>query len=184
MNIISLVVFGILEASAVAQVAAPMRDHRPREGILHSQSANAVVATLSRFGARPSTNPGAPRTRVSQDSTLVWLNTQSGVYHCRGSQYFGSTKRGRYLTESAARAGGYRPAYGRSCGPAARARSTPQAAAALPQRPGTLVWLNSSSGVYHCPGSRYFENTKRGRLLSEAEARRSGYRPAYGKACE
>lgn len=38
----------------------------------------------------------------------VWVNTNS-VYHCPGTQYYGNTKRGAYLTESAAVSRGYRP---------------------------------------------------------------------------
>jgi len=42
----------------------------------------------------------------------VWVNTRSGVYWKQGSQYFGKTKRGEFMTESDAVAGGYRPARG------------------------------------------------------------------------
>jgi hypothetical protein len=45
------------------------------------------------------------------------------------------------------------------------------------------VWVNRSSGVYHCPGSRYFGATRRGEYMSESSARGAGYRPAYGRSC-
>ena len=45
----------------------------------------------------------------------VWVNTASGVYHCPGTRYYGTTKQGRYMTESDARASGFRPAYNRPC---------------------------------------------------------------------
>lgn len=45
------------------------------------------------------------------------------------------------------------------------------------------VWVNRSSGVYHCPGTRYYGATKRGEFMSEPQARQSGNRPAYGRAC-
>jgi hypothetical protein len=48
---------------------------------------------------------------------------------------------------------------------------------------GTRVWVNTSSGVYHCPGSRYYGGTKQGRYMTEAEASASGYRPAYNRIC-
>jgi hypothetical protein len=45
------------------------------------------------------------------------------------------------------------------------------------------VWVNSSSGVYHCPGTRWFGRTVRGRFASEREALQSGARPAGGRQC-
>lgn len=45
------------------------------------------------------------------------------------------------------------------------------------------VWVNTHSGVYHCPGSRWYGVTKKGKYMSECEAQKVGYRPAYGKPC-
>jgi len=56
----------------------------------------------------------AIQTRPS--TARVWVNTSSGVYHCEGTRYYGKTKRGAFMTESAARAEGRRPAGGRPCG--------------------------------------------------------------------
>jgi hypothetical protein len=42
----------------------------------------------------------------------VWVNTRSGVYWKPGSQYFGKTKQGKFMTESHAVADGFRPARG------------------------------------------------------------------------
>lgn len=47
----------------------------------------------------------------------------------------------------------------------------------------TRVWVNTSSGVYHCPGSRYYGGTKHGVYMTEVEARSKGYRAAYSRAC-
>jgi len=48
---------------------------------------------------------------------------------------------------------------------------------------GARVWVNTSSGVYHCPGSRYYGGTKQGVYMTEVEARSKGYRPAYSRSC-
>jgi hypothetical protein len=45
----------------------------------------------------------------------VWVNTASGVYHCPGTQWYGRTKRGRYMKQKTAQARGYRPAKGEVC---------------------------------------------------------------------
>ena len=45
----------------------------------------------------------------------VWLNTASNVYHCPGTQYYGKTKAGMYLTEAEAKAKGARPDHGKPC---------------------------------------------------------------------
>ncbi len=52
---------------------------------------------------------------AAQAPVRVWVNTASGTYHCPGTRYYGTTKQGSYMTEPAARAGGFRPAYGRPC---------------------------------------------------------------------
>jgi hypothetical protein len=40
---------------------------------------------------------------------LVWVNTQSRVYHFQGERYFGSTKEGKFLCEHDADKEGDRP---------------------------------------------------------------------------
>jgi len=45
----------------------------------------------------------------------VWVNASSKAYHCPGTRYYGTTKRGEYMTEAAAKAGGAHAAGGRAC---------------------------------------------------------------------
>ena len=131
-----------------------------------------------------------PGRAMAQDAQ-VWVNTKSGVYHCPGTRYYGATKSGTMMAESAARAAGNRPAYGQACSAGAEAPArAPTARPALgsvnalaPPVAPSRVWVNTKSGVYHCPGSRYYGNTKSGRYMSQSEARDAGYRPAYGAAC-
>jgi hypothetical protein len=116
---------------------------------------------------------------VPQDTaSRVWLNTRSGVYHCPGTRYYGTTKSGTYLSELDARSRGHRPAGGKACSQSA---SSVPLRSALPA--GPRVWVNTNSGVYHCPGSRYYGKTKSGKLLGEREAADSGFRPAYNRKC-
>ena len=41
---------------------------------------------------------------------MVWVNTESGVYHKRGTRWYGKTKKGKYMLESDAVKAGYKPA--------------------------------------------------------------------------
>ena len=46
------------------------------------------------------------------------------------------------------------------------------------------VWVNTKSGVYHCPGTQSYGKTKAGIFMAQPEAQQKGYRPAYGKICD
>jgi hypothetical protein len=46
-----------------------------------------------------------------------------------------------------------------------------------------IVWVNTNSGVYHCPGTRWYGKTKSGRFMTQREAQSKGHRPAYGAVC-
>jgi hypothetical protein len=66
----------------------------------------------------PSLNVNAGDTGVSSGSpnVMVWVNTSSGVYHCPGTQWYGNTKSGKYMTQKEAQSKGYRPAHKSVCG--------------------------------------------------------------------
>ena len=41
---------------------------------------------------------------------MVWVNTDSHIYHKEGSRYYGKTKQGKYMSEADAMKEGDRPA--------------------------------------------------------------------------
>jgi len=54
----------------------------------------------------------------------------------------------------------------------------------LAGNPNIRVWVNTASGVYHCPGTRWYGATKRGEYMTQREALQKGNRPAYGRYCQ
>jgi hypothetical protein len=57
--------------------------------------------------------------------------------------------------------------------------STPSAKPQKPPRTGAgMVWVNTESGVYHEPGTRWYGKTKKGKYMLETDAIKAGYKPA------
>jgi hypothetical protein len=44
--------------------------------------------------------------------------------------------------------------------------------------PDIRVWVNTNSGAYHCPGTRWFGKTHEGGYMTQREAQDRGYHPA------
>jgi hypothetical protein len=65
--------------------------------------------------------------------------------------------------------------------PSASATSAAKPSAAQQPRPANgrgMVWVNTESGVYHKPGTRYYGKTKQGKYMTEADAIKAGYHAA------
>ena len=93
-----------------------------------SSAATASGATSSATpaatpkAAEPSSSNTSARTSASAKTPapgggpgLVWVNTASNVYHCYGTRYYGTTKAGKYMSETDAKAAGARPDHGKAC---------------------------------------------------------------------
>ncbi len=46
-----------------------------------------------------------------------------------------------------------------------------------------MVWVNTATKVYHCPGTADYGTTKAGKYMSESDATAMGARPNRGKTC-
>ena len=114
--------------------------------------------------------------------TRVWANNITRIYHCPGSSYYGKTKNGEYMEEAQARGYGFRALGTRGCRNVATTRPAP-----LPDTSRTskrMVWVNTESGIYHCPNATDWGTTRRGKYLSESDATTAGHKPAAGKKCD
>lgn len=64
----------------------------------------AQVPTSSSEGAATS----EPTAKTAPEKGMVWVNTESGVYHREGDRWYGKTKDGKFMTEADAKEAGYR----------------------------------------------------------------------------
>jgi len=49
--------------------------------------------------------------------------------------------------------------------------------------PNVKVWVNTKSGVYHCPGTKWYGKSKEGKYMTQKEAQEKGYHPSHHKVC-
>jgi serine/threonine protein kinase len=51
------------------------------------------------------------------------------------------------------------------------------------ENPDATVWVNTDSGTYHCPGTRWYGKTHEGEYMKQKQAKEKGYHPAAYQAC-
>ena len=92
---------------APAPKAAPAPVATPAAAVAPAAPPSAKASPRAKAAARPQVAGGGPG--------LVWVNSSSNVYHCYGTDFYGKTKSGAYMSEADAKAKGARPDHGHAC---------------------------------------------------------------------
>jgi pyruvate/2-oxoglutarate dehydrogenase complex dihydrolipoamide acyltransferase (E2) component len=80
---------------------------KPKTSTTAASPAAAAPAAAKGTSAQPATKAPAP----GGGHGLVWVNTETHVYHKEGSRFYGTTKKGKYMTEAEAMKEGDRAAH-------------------------------------------------------------------------
>ena len=102
----------IPQGAAAAPAPAPAPAPAQNTGSLfpwQQPAAPAPTATAAPTGAGQFASEQQAKYRCPSD-TVVWVNTNSGVYHFSGTHNYGHTKQGAYMCEADAKAAGDRAA--------------------------------------------------------------------------
>lgn len=163
---------------------------------LLAATALAVTAMIASQAGVAQAPAGAPAgaTGLCNDGSYWTGATKSGA--CRGHKGVKTWYAGGSSTPAAAA-----PAAPAAAAPAASVATAPAAAApAAKTAPATktktmasttpapgggpgMVWLNTSTKVYHCYGTKYYGTTMAGAYMSEADAKAKGAHADAGKPC-
>src|SRR6267143_1199441 len=109
---------GAGSASAWAQAAAQptgdqdQTDTSAAKKDKKSEQADAADngATAASASAPASKTPTTRQAPPANGAGMVWVNTDSGIYHKPGTHWYGKTKKGKYMTEADAIKAGYHAA--------------------------------------------------------------------------
>jgi Protein of unknown function (DUF3761) len=158
-------------------------------GSMLAMTTLAITATIVSQPGVAQAPAGAPAgaTGMCNDGTYWTGASKSGA--CRGHKGIKTW----YAAGAPAAAAPAAPA---APAPAAAAPPAPAAMTAAPAKAKTatsgtpapgggpgLVWLNTSTKVYHCYGTKYYGTTKAGAYMSEADAKAKGAHADAGKPC-
>jgi hypothetical protein len=144
----------------------------------------------------------AGSTGKCNDGTYTTATTKSGA--CKGHKGIATwngptTNKGATTSSTTSAAPATTATTAPAAKPATPAATPAPAASSTPSKPAAskttatktaapgggpgLVWVNTSSKVYHCYGSESYGTTKAGKYMSEADAKTAGAHAARGQAC-
>jgi hypothetical protein len=104
-------------AKSTADVT-PAKPAKPATVTPAAPTASASTAASSSTAAAKTTTHASTATMAQAPGGgpgMVWFNSDSKVYHCSGSQFYGKTKQGSYMSEADAKAKGGHPDHNHPC---------------------------------------------------------------------
>ena len=111
LRVLALVVGVLCSSIAFAKMDAPAA----AASAAASASTTSVAKTpaVKKDAASAAKTPAAITAAPGGGDGKVWVNTKSKAYHCEGTEFYGKTKVGEYMTEADAKTKGNR---GKACG--------------------------------------------------------------------
>ena len=101
----------VAAAAAAAPAATPATPAAPAAIAPAAKSAPAAIAPAAK--AAPTAMPTTAG--AGGGAGKVWVNAKSNVYHCSGTKWYGTTKKGEYMTEAEAKTKGAHADHGKAC---------------------------------------------------------------------